>query len=173
MKLSIIIRSSANRDDYAKAASRFKGWSSEFDIGHVREKFRSAKYSSEWLVDRLGTAITRRRQFLKYRLQYNDRLRKELNDGVEAGKTEQMVSSAKPMTFVVGNSPQTIRSPGSFGSGTSYQPTILGGDNTPDKLSVPPPPASAFPDVPFEYGEHFQCPYCFTEQSVENKAAWK
>ncbi|KFY70285.1 hypothetical protein V498_10372, partial [Pseudogymnoascus sp. VKM F-4517 (FW-2822)] len=46
-------------------------------------------------------------------------------------------------------------------------------------LTVPPPPKFAFPTrfgfpkIPFEYGQPFQCPYCFTEQTVENRSAWK
>ncbi len=43
----------------------------------------------------------------------------------------------------------------------------------PTMLTVPPPPRLAFPDIRFEYGEPFQCPYCFTEQVVKNKFAWK
>jgi hypothetical protein len=60
---------------------------------------------------------------------------------------------------------------GSFGSQTSYEPTVVG--VSVHKMSVPPPPSMAFEDVPFEYGEPFQCPYCYMEQTVKNKTAWK
>jgi hypothetical protein len=43
----------------------------------------------------------------------------------------------------------------------------------PTKLTVPPPPTWAFPDVLFEYGEPFECSVCYTEQKVRNKNAWK
>lgn len=179
MKLSIIIRSSATRDDYVKAASRFKEWNPEFDVGHVREKYGSAKYSSNWLIQRLGKAITRRRQFLRYRIEHNERLVGMANDDEEMRhKPEKTLASTKATTFVGINTLQNIRRAGSdggksFGSGTSYEATVYGGDNTPTTLTVPSPPSFAFPDIMFEYGEPFQCPYCFTEQSVENKSAWK
>lgn len=185
MKLSIVIRSSATRDDYLKAASRFSSWNPFPDIGHVREKYGSAKYSNNWLLERLGKAITRRRQFLKYRIEHNDRIvgtgpdDENLRD--EQAKT---IASTKATTFVGENVLQNIRQAESdagntFGSATSYEQTVFQGDGSPTMLTVPPPPKFAFPTrfgfpkIPFEYGQPFQCPYCFTEQTVENRSAWK
>jgi hypothetical protein len=37
----------------------------------------------------------------------------------------------------------------------------------------PAPPRFAFEGIPFEYGEPFRCLYCYTEQVVKNKIAWK
>jgi len=31
----------------------------------------------------------------------------------------------------------------------------------------------AFEEVAFAFGEPFQCPYCYMEQTVKNKTAWK
>ena len=61
---------------------------------------------------------------------------------------------------------------GSFGSQTSYEQTMMGG-TTEHKLTVPQVPEMAFEGIPFRYGEPFQCPYCYTEQSVKNRSAWK
>lgn len=61
---------------------------------------------------------------------------------------------------------------GSFGSQTSYEATVTG-DTTEVRLTVPPHPQMAFDGVPFEFGEPFQCPYCYAEQTVKNRAAWK
>jgi hypothetical protein len=74
MKLSMVIRSSPARDDYIKAASRYKDWNPYADIGHVREKHRSAKGSTDWLLTRLGNGIARRRQFLKYRVEHSEKM---------------------------------------------------------------------------------------------------
>jgi hypothetical protein len=62
---------------------------------------------------------------------------------------------------------------GSFGSQTSYEVTESASEDGPTKLTVPPPPKWAFEDVLFKYGEPFQCPFCYTEQIVKNKNAWK
>lgn len=60
----------------------------------------------------------------------------------------------------------------SFGSQTSYEPTIAG-EAAEGRLTVPPPPKLAFEGVLSEYGEPFQGPYCYTEQTAKNISAWK
>jgi hypothetical protein len=184
MKLSMLIRDSSNRDDYLKAASRYNTWDPNPYIGHVREKYGSAKGNSNWLVERLGKSILRRRQFLRYREEHHGKLTGDwgeiLNEeaeeiGPERLKPAKTVASTKATTFVVGNVSKKDGSDcgGSFGSQTSYEPTEFEGDGAATKLTVPPPPKWAFEDVPFRYGEPFRCPYCYLEQEVKNKAAWK
>jgi hypothetical protein len=179
MKLSILVRSSSNRDDYVKAASRYNTWSPYPDISHVRETFGKAKYSQSWLLDRLGKSITRRRQFLKYRDEHHGKLVEERLEDEVAAKPEKTIASTKATTFIGNNTAlqpvQRVESgfEGSIGSLTSYDPTVFEADGAMKMLTVPSPPRFAFPDIKFEYGEAFQCPYCFTEQIVSNKAAWK
>ncbi|CAG8953279.1 hypothetical protein HYFRA_00003486 [Hymenoscyphus fraxineus] len=180
MRLSIIIRSSSTRDDYLKAASKYNTWSPLPDIGHVREKHGSAKQSTTWLIERLGRAITKRRQFLKYRVDHNDKMTG--SDEVYETKREKpertIMASTKATTYAGKNAIQIHRAPASDGgnsltSKTSYEPTNFAPEGATRNLSVPSPPKFAFPEILFEYGEPFQCPYCFTEQVVKTKAAWK
>ena len=197
MKLSMAIRNSPARDDYLKAASRYH-FDARYDIGHVKEKHGAAKRSSDWLLERLGKAITRRRQYLKYREDHHTKLSKDWGEeaaeevdmaGLEAPPmaTDKAIEDEKPektialtkltkATTYVGNETMIERDginldQGSFGSQTSYEPTVAG--ETVHKLSVPPPPIMAFEGVPFEFGDPFQCQYCYMEQTVKNKAAWK
>lgn len=182
MSLSILIRSSAPRDDYLKAASRYAHLISGPDKSHVWEKFGKAKYTQPWLLDSLGEAITIRRRFLLYRTDHHNRMmgEKEKANAVAMNKDARtVVASTKATTFFVGeNAIQHVRatSPdfgGSFGSATSYEPTIFEGEEKVKKLSVPPPPEEAFPGIQFKYEEPFQCPYCYTEQVVKDKNDWK
>jgi hypothetical protein len=176
----MVIRSSPVRDDYIKAASRYKDWNPYADIGHVKEKHGSAKGSTDWLITHLGNAIARRRQFLKYRVEHSQKMTSGWDEGEKAQKEnekpEETIASTKATTFM-GNDNVYQRegsdTAGSFGSQTSYEQTILGDETAATRLTVPPPPKFAFPDVPFNYGEPFNCPYCYTEQNVKNKAAWK
>ncbi|PMD16026.1 hypothetical protein NA56DRAFT_709109 [Hyaloscypha hepaticicola] len=63
---------------------------------------------------------------------------------------------------------------GSFGSQTSYEPTVMGEQaQLATKLTVPPPPKMTAEGAPFKFGEVFTCPYCWTPQVVKNKLAWK
>jgi hypothetical protein len=182
MKLSMVIRNSPTRDDYLKAASRYY-IDSRYDIGHVKEKHGAAQRSSDWLLERLGKAITRRRQYLKYREDHNSKLSRgwekapeELEVAVADAdeKPEETIASTKATTYVeneVFTEQGRIDTKSLFGSQTSYEPTDV--IETVKELTVPPPPIMAFEGVPFEFGEPFQCPYCYTEQIVENKTAWK
>lgn len=184
MKLSMLIRESSNRDDYLKAASRYSALDPSPYIGHVREKYGSAKCSNDWLVERLGKAIARRRQFLTYREEHHGKLTGdwgELLDEVAEekgpGKTKpaKTIASTQATTFIMDGKRTKDGSDfgGSFGSQTSYEATEYDTERLPTKLTVPAPPKWAFPDVVFKYGEPFQCHFCFTEQEVKNKAEWK
>jgi hypothetical protein len=100
MELSMIIRDSPLRDDYLKAASRYK-LDPVWDIGHVREKYGSAKRGSDWLLERLGKSITQRRQYLKYRKEHHKKLSDELDEetedieGNEDEKLEETIAETK------------------------------------------------------------------------------
>lgn len=177
MKLSVVIRTSPTRDDYLKAASRYN-LDTVWDIGHVKEKHGKSKRKQDWLLDRLGKSITRRRQYLKYREEHHMKLAQDWDQipKGDVGNEEATVAHTKATTFVeIKSAPEQEGSDpgGSFGSQTSYDPTIAGESETLTKLTVPKPPAFAFEGVPFQYGEPFQCPYCYTEQTVKGKKAWK
>jgi hypothetical protein len=194
MKLSMVIRNSPSRDDYLKAASRYN-FDSRYDIGHVKEKHGATQRSSDWLLERLGKAITRRRQYLKYREEHHIKLARNWDTAappeevvvpaleharaptvIEQEKPEMTIALTKATTYVenktlIETDGGVDLDQGSFGSQTSYEPTVIG--EAVNKLSVPPPPIMAFESVPFEFGEPFQCPYCYMEQTVKNKTAWK
>lgn len=179
MKLSMIIRNSPTRDDYLKAASRYN-FESRYDIGHAKEKHGSAKGADDWLLERLGRGITRRRQYLKYREDHHGKLSRDWedfsknNEPKNDGKPEKSIALTKATSFVeknrVGNHDGSDL--GSLGSKTSYEATTIGEESS-DQLTVPQHPDMAFEGVPFEYGEPFQCPYCYMEQVVKNRMEWK
>jgi hypothetical protein len=180
MKLSMVIRNSPLRDDYLKAASRCK-LDPRWDIGHLREKHGSAKRSSDWLLERLGKSITRRRQYLIYRKDHHDKLAAEWDEdandieGNEPDKTIAETKHTKATTFIatkVVSNKDGSEVGGSFGSKTSYEATVVG-EGAEHRLSVPQHPTMAFDGVPFEYGKPFQCRYCYTEQTAKNRGEWK
>jgi len=180
MKLSMVIRNSPLRDDYLKAASRCK-LDPKWDIGHLREKDGSAKRSSDWLLERLGKSITRRRQYLIYRKYHHDKLAAEWEEdekNIEGNGPEKTIAETKrtkATTFIamkVVSDKDLSEVGGSFGSKTSYEATAVG-EGAEHRLSVPQHPTMAFDGIPFEYGKPFQCRYCYTEQTVKNRGEWK
>lgn len=178
----MVIRNSPGRDDYLKAASRYN-FDARYDIGHVKEKHGSARRRSDWLLERLGKAITRRRQYLKYREDHHTKLSRDWDEApgevvvvAKDGKEDENENIEKPektialtkltkATTYVENKTMIERDgkelEGSFGSQTSYEPTVV--VEAVNKLTVPPRPIMAFEGVLFEYRELFQCPYCYTE----------
>ncbi|PMD16118.1 hypothetical protein NA56DRAFT_649723 [Hyaloscypha hepaticicola] len=78
-KLSILIRNSSSRDRYAKALSSASkaSFNEQFDIDHVGNKFpRLYRDDRAWLRQRLGKAITQRRQYLRYCREHREKLSK-------------------------------------------------------------------------------------------------
>ena len=185
LKLSVAIRSSPARDDYAKAAARYD-IPSFWDIEHVKAKHGGAKYSKPWLLKRLGEAITLRRKYLTYREEHNRKILTR-NEGLAQQPTNDAHTVAPtavhtlPSTIATRMENDAQQSNSNVDaaiadetarSQTSYEPTMYeGGEST--RLTVPKPPETAFEGVPFEYGKPFMCPYCFTEQNCKDRIAWK
>lgn len=75
-KISLLIRSATPRDRYSKAATSVKQpFDDTFDISHVSHKHtKLEKKENQWLRNRLGQAITQRRQYLRYCRDHHDKL---------------------------------------------------------------------------------------------------
>lgn len=74
MKVSMLVRKATGRDRYLKAASAAGApFLPDFDKRHVEDKFPKAR-QLPWLVDRLGAAITQRRQYLRYSRDHRHRI---------------------------------------------------------------------------------------------------
>jgi hypothetical protein len=73
-RVSMLVKKATTRDRYGRAASaKDKPYLVEFDIRHVADKFPKAR-EQPWLLERLGTAITQRRQFLRYCRNHKNRI---------------------------------------------------------------------------------------------------
>src|SRR5271154_4185589 len=73
-KLSIVLRNPTPFDRYAKAKS-IGTYDTQFDIDYVRNKSPYLlRLGAEWLIERLGKANTRRREFLKYCEKHREKL---------------------------------------------------------------------------------------------------
>lgn len=73
-KVSMLVKKATTRDRYARAASaKDRPYPVEFDIRHVADKFPKAR-EQPWLLKRLGTGITQRRQYLRYCRNHKNRI---------------------------------------------------------------------------------------------------
>lgn len=192
-RFSAIVRNNANRDRYAKAvaAAIATPFNSQFDICHVEHKFPAlAKKDKRWLVERLGKAITQRRQNLKYCRELHDKTAKEpqnLGSGPVATRLLESSShsparllpvarsdDSKPMSTMAPTQASTlIFRPGQAIEGeleeeaqshTSYV-TSTSEDSSNTMLSV-----ISLEEVSNGF-KQFECPYCWQIQTARSQKA--
>jgi hypothetical protein len=160
-----------------------------YDIGYVRDKFPRMDFR---LAQVLGRAITRRRQFFKYREAHHARLAAGLETLVHDGnvgaedtaRTEivpKTVASSLPehlksltnVDLTTGvldedNTSETGLSQTSYATSAGF----LAGDV--DGQPMKPPPPLKVPPLPkgADRGS-FECPFCYRMVSASTRAAWK
>ena len=150
-----------------------------FDIGYVRDKFPNM---STELAGILGKAVTRRRQFFKYREAHHAKLASGLDTRVygDTSRTEivpKTVASSLPeylktRTGVLDEDNQSdeAMSQTSYATSAGFLPAAADLDGQtqkpPPPLRVPPLPAAAERGV-------FECPFCYRMISASTRAAWK
>ncbi|KAL9116232.1 MAG: hypothetical protein Q9227_000603 [Pyrenula ochraceoflavens] len=170
LRLSMAIHSPAPHDQFMKSINIDTSHFEKYDIIHVRQKFPQAK---EYLVDRLGKAISRRRQYLKYREEHH----RKLAHGVEITENSFQDTSCTeviPQTTVASSLQTALKNMNRLdfiedsGSETGF--SGISTETSASDLSMlraPPLPKEAQDNSPFE------CPLCFTIISVRNTRSWR
>ncbi|KAI1616617.1 hypothetical protein EDD36DRAFT_140886 [Exophiala viscosa] len=131
------------------------------DRAHVADRY---PHMEQMLVDRLGSAISRRRAALKYRERHHSKLLKGIDRAVDHQKVA--VSTQLSDTIITQYEALHIDSDEESISGdseTSYSSSLL---ESVDQLNVPRLPKGSADRRPF------QCPYCFHIITVQNRDAW-
>lgn len=164
LRLSATIRNPARHDQWLNFSASFDTTPFEqYDVGHV-----AAKYShiSTSLAKRLGTALSRRRCYFKYREEHHNKLAAGLTVE-DQHQDESTVASSLPgkhkiSTFAINMVDDDNQSDGGF-TATSFATSIA--DTA--ALTIPPLPSNG------SFENHFECPFCFNIILVRNRAAWK
>jgi len=180
-ELSMIVRKKPEKDEYIKA-SLASSFDPTPDIVHVGDKYPVTRDNNLWLKERLGTAITRRRQYLRYRKEHQEKMEQmhEMKKNAD-GKTVwsgEKASTYLPESIFGKNTPSTSMplEMSSKGVGkrpqTEYADSSRGKDGSADLLRTPLLPKDAF-GVRVEYGQYFECSYCRRPQNVRDKNEWK
>lgn len=155
LRISMVIQKPAPHDRFISSGRFDQSYRQPWDEQHVRDKFPSIP---DWLTERLGKAITRRRQFLKYRKNHHDIIANhEASGGPE--DTGTVVSSLPTVAKDNQGLEALIRhdfikleiQSDAGASETSYAETVASGNT----LFVP-----RLPDATQD-GALFECPYCF------------
>ncbi|KAI0532832.1 hypothetical protein GGR58DRAFT_488844 [Xylaria digitata] len=166
LRMSMTIRNPSRHDRFVGSKFTETLFFEPFDIQHVYSKFGST--DSE-IANRLGRAITRRRQYFKYREAHHAKLSHGLRgDSNFDALTETMASSIserlKDQPRTDKNTPVDIGDNYSEaeGSQTSYATSTTNDQ----QLHIPPLPETA-------YRGPFECPFCFMIIIASNRDEWK
>ena len=172
-QMSILVRKPAQHDFYLGSKSADVGVSESFDYNYVKQKFPE---TDDALVRRLGSAITRRRKYLKYR----ERLAAELRQGVS--NVDPAVRDVQEIYGVNAMEPRTrVPVPDDYVKNLE-QRNIIFDDKASDtgisqtycaptslygrEIAIPAPSNDALGGDPFE------CPYCFHIVTLFGKRSW-
>ncbi|KZM26695.1 metal ion binding [Ascochyta rabiei] len=156
MRISMAIREPAlNSQSRSIDKSHFQ----QHDIQHVQNKFPSAP---GYLTERLGHAISSRRQYLAYRETHHEKLTKGIDKlGLEAARSEFTTNSTEATRLQRTGSFNILDDDNDTASQTSYATSI--------NATV------RAPKLPKEAREkdYYDCPFCFALIAIHTTAAWK
>lgn len=176
MRLSLAIRNPAPHDQFKESTQIDVTHYEAFDVDHVRGKFPKAK---EYVIHRLGKAISRRRQYLRYREEH----RKKLGQGLEpqtvlldtqqvsrtvtapSDKIESTVASSLPPAIKT-SSPNVNLDDEDYYEDNLSQTSYASSNNDAPRLRPPPLPEDG------QDGSPFECSLCFRLTSVRQVNAW-
>ncbi|QYS95620.1 GATA-type domain-containing protein [Trichoderma simmonsii] len=166
LRLSITIRNPARHDQFnSKVGVGIVSSYTQWDINHIREKFSRL---DDKLVDRLGMAMSRRRQYIKYREEHSKKLAHGLLDEPGEGENATTIASSIPKKLkdedntAIFTKMDALLDNMSEVSGTSYANSVA----TTNELRVP--------SIPREYIDGpFLCPICHTLIIINDRNSWK
>lgn len=175
MRLSMAIGNLAPHDQIEGSKSIEVSHYESHDIDHVRGKFPKAE---EYLLDRLGHGISRRRQYLQYREEHHSKLEHGITQTPQDVNTQPIATNAAPSELieatvassiplvykVLESIPTEINTTISEEtlSETSYASSVQDAS----KLRPPPVPLAGRDGHPFE------CLLCFRTTSARETAIW-
>ena len=156
MRISMAIREPApNREARSIDKSHFE----QHDMFHVQNKFPIAP---QHLAERLGRAISSRRQYLTYREVHHNKLAKDIDKlGLEAARTEFTTNSTEATRLQRTDSLNIADDGDDTASVTSYATSVNA------TLRAPNLPKEA------REKEHYNCPLCYGLIAIHTTSAWK
>ncbi|KAF7550899.1 hypothetical protein G7Z17_g5407 [Cylindrodendrum hubeiense] len=159
-RIGILVRKPTHRDRFKQVLQASDiAFPASFDVDYVRQKHPKIKNSH--VLGRLGVAIAKRRQFIKYFRDHRNRLRDEdvVGDGgpLDTG-TEKPPSKAT--AFVSKTDEEAEDDAMSFVSASTTTDSLA-------NLALP-----ALADLS-KNGQAFECPICFSIQSFRTEKAWR
>ena len=187
LSLSVAIANPAPHERFRKFGAEDISYRESYDIAYVRDKFPKLDQET---TKKLGKAITRRRQFFRYRLAHHEKLAAGLEtEPVAVKEGDSSRTEIFPKT-VASTLPEHIKAMANI----NLQNDIIDEDNRSDIAAsmtsyatsagfltevrggetIPPPPPLRVPPLPQEAeAESFECTFCYRMISASTRVAWK
>jgi hypothetical protein len=189
-RLSTLIRSATARDRYARAAAAdTEPFGDQYDIAHVRHKFpKLDNNEKEWLVLRLGKAITWRRQYFRYAREHQQKLsfmKFDLDTSEEPTQLAERTPQPRPSSYhlvapsiapsqlapttastMVANTVELLQPPEDSRSQVSFATTV-------NESTMPNINQIMSLERASEGQEDFVCPYCWSFQRHTRESSWR
>ncbi|KAI0450709.1 hypothetical protein F5B21DRAFT_415916 [Xylaria acuta] len=168
LRLSISIRNPAPHDHFMSSKFTDTSHFEEYDVEHVKAKLPRVE---PCLASRLGKAVSRRRQYFKYRETHHQKL----NAGLDTGSKR---SEAGPQSTVASSIPTALKEGGSshpaFSRVEEEELSNSGASQTSYATSGPQSGRLKIPSLPKQASDGpFECPYCYMIISVSTTIQWK
>ncbi|KAK4447202.1 hypothetical protein QBC34DRAFT_410087, partial [Podospora aff. communis PSN243] len=170
LRLTLVIRTPAPHDRFDKLRSADAAVFEPFDIAHIESKWPTVE---PWLAERLGKALSRRREYFRYRESHHAKLSRGLDENDTASSHGETRASSIPNHLKDKDAgplgeqadlPAVLEDDRSDtgASQTSYATSFSGEDG----LKMPKLPEEA-QDRPF------QCKFCYMIIVAEDRIAWR
>ncbi|GAP93125.1 putative transcription factor [Rosellinia necatrix] len=166
LRMSITIRDPSRHDRFTGSRSTEMLHFEPFDIQHVCSKLDGIDPE---LADRLGKAITRRRQYFKYREAHYGKLPNGLDDYNTHDVAPETIASSIPdhLKDKIGASGPVVTKLDDGGSESGFSQTSYALTMANDEQRhIPPLPEQASKGP-------FQCPFCFMIVAITSRSLWK
>ncbi|WZH42013.1 uncharacterized protein QYS62_002981 [Fusarium acuminatum] len=159
-RLSVSINNPFPHDRLTDVSSTDTSYFESFDIDHVRKTFSAA---SDAIIERLGKANSRRRQYLNYRKLRRKKLASGQDDSDD--RNAEMTDAS--------SSPQGLNLTDFFPSELQESDTEPSISRTSCATSDTIPGRQKVPDLPAGARDgSFECPFCFLMISAPSEALW-
>lgn len=152
-----------------------------------------------WLMEKLGRAITRRREFLRYREAHRERIGTNIRPSTDPNERHELADSPRDFTYNDAKTPTRGLEAGFEAQSVSHSQlastkattyvanlndesldvqSITSRSETSYTTSIAednPDSMRQIPESPKEFanGMPFECPYCFTILAIKNTKRWK
>jgi hypothetical protein len=167
LRLSVSIRNPAPHDHFMSSKFIDTSYFEEYDVEHVKAKLLNVDPA---LAHRLGKAISRRRQYFKYREIHHQKL----SAGLDLDSTR---SEAGVQTTVASSIPTALKDNKSSWPPSNRLEEELsnsGDSQTSYATSGPESGRPKIPPLPKQAGDGpFECPFCYMMISASTTIQWK